>query len=224
MKMRTAFSILMFLISSCLWAQALDSNSITVSVSRSTTLRAEQANFAMSVRSGLDSNLTAIVSALTAAGIQQGDFAGVYDFSTFTNITFRDPGEVRELNWQFSYSVPFSKLNETLNSLAASAIKVSSANPRLTMSFSLSGSTVSDASIAEARRKLLPGLMDDARKQAGLLADAGGLAVGQVLAITDGGSYAYSSSVIPVFSVGVVASPNYAASQSITVKFAAGRP
>lgn len=219
MKIRALFFVLALLISVNLWSQSIDSNSITVSVTRSQTIRAEQANFMLAVHSGLNSDLTAIVSALTSAGIQQVEFIGVYD--DYTATALRDPGFVRGLNWQFTYTVPFSKLNDTLNSLVTSANKLSTANPRLSMTFGLSGSTVSDASVADVQRKLLPTLVADAKKQAGLLADAAGLALGTVLSVSDGGS-GYVINVSGGF-LGASTSPNYTVSSSITVKFAAGR-
>jgi Protein of unknown function (DUF541) len=213
-----------------LWPQAVDSNSITVIVIRSTELRADQVSFALSLTAPLNSDLTSTTTALTEAGIQQVTFAGVSD-SSYTIQLCGGQSLEHTLIWNFAVTVPYAQMKDSLAKIAAATKTLDGSNGKPILTFSLAGTSVSDSAIADARRKLSPALIDDAKKEAAQIADGAGMAVGQILGITEGyGSLvgAASSSGRPffagtVYGGGGTALPTYTVTSALTVKFAAGR-
>ena len=216
--------VLLILFSSFgLWSQAVDTNSITVYVTRSMDVRAEQVSFELSVSADLDSDLTSVTTALTAAGIQSVTFAGVSDVYKYQ---FGKP-QVYALNWRFTYSVPYAQFKGALARLGAAAKTIAGSGDLPSLTYSLSGTSVSDATIADARRKLNAPLIADARKEAALLAEAAGMAVGQILGITGGNSIGGGGTAFTSrpggCSYGGTASPTCTIASELTVKFATGR-
>src|SRR5579863_4641627 len=76
-KMRKSALVCFMMLSGSLAFGQLDSNSITVSASRSTSLQPDLAVFAVTVQSGLSTSLADVIAALQGSGITQANFAGV---------------------------------------------------------------------------------------------------------------------------------------------------
>src|SRR5260370_31326366 len=77
-------ALFLALVSGSLAFAQLDSNSITVSASRSGTLQPDQALFVVSVQSDLNTSLNDVLAALQGSGITSANFSGVSGNSGFT--------------------------------------------------------------------------------------------------------------------------------------------
>jgi len=103
-RMSKKFLLLCLVSASLAWAQ-LDSNSITVSASRSATLQPDLALFAVFVQSDLNTSLTDVLTALQGSGITSANFSGVSGNSAF----IMSPGQSPTLQWAFGLPVPLTK-------------------------------------------------------------------------------------------------------------------
>ena len=136
---------LLFLTASTAFAQ-LDSNSITVSASRGTTIQADQVVFAITVSSSLDVNLTDVVAAVQSAGLTLSNFQSV---ATALVGVLYDPSAPLpaapppRLQWVFALPVPISKLKDTTATLTTLQQSIAKNNNGMTMSFSVAGTQVS---------------------------------------------------------------------------------
>jgi len=191
---RVAF---LFLTSALLgFAQQIDSNSITVTVSRDLNLQADQVLVYASVTSDPDATLDDVLTALQGSGITSANFNGVNSFSIYLGSHVQT-----KLSWRFSLPpVPLSKIKDAAATIAAAQQTFSQKKSSLELSIGFGGTRVSDA-MRESHPCSRSDLMADARVQAQKLADAGGLSLGPILNIS-----------------GVTSSP--AGGCSITVKFA----
>src|SRR5258706_8129888 len=178
------------------FAQQIDSNSITVTVSRDLNLQADQVLVYASVTSDPDATLDDVLTALQGSGITSANFNGVNSFSIYLGNGQFQP----KLSWMFSSTVPLSNIKDAAATIAAAQQTFSQKKSSLELSIGFGGTRVSDA-MRESHPCSRSDLMADARVQAQKLADAGGLSLGPILNIS-----------------GVTSSP--AGGCSITVKFA----
>jgi uncharacterized protein YggE len=139
----------------------LDSDTLTVSVSQSVNLQPDQIVFGITQIAPPDRSLNEVLATLKAAGITQANF------STVSSV----PGSPN-LQWLFTVAVPLSKMRATSAQLTAQKI-----------SFSVEGLQVSDE-LQRAQQCSIPSMFADIGTQAKNIADAAGLAVGDVLAIS----------------------------------------
>lgn len=205
----------------------LDSNSITVSVSRNASLQPDQAIFGVTVQSGLGTGLDDVIAALQGSGITAANFSGVSTqeqlSGTFGSVT--QPPQLTLL-WVFTLPVPLTKTKDTVASLTTLQQSIAKANAGLTLSFSIAGTQVSQQ-LAQSQTCSLPGLIADATAQAQSLAAAGGLYLGAITAMSSATSNVASSpqglvisgAYVSAFSSALTAPPPCA----ITVKFVATR-
>ncbi len=211
---KIALAGLMTLLAPLAFAQ-LDTNSITVSVSRSSTVQPDQVVFAVTVQSGLNASLDDVLAALQGSGITAANLAGVSSNnpSPYTQST---------ILWTFTLTAPFSKQKDTVTSLTALEQTVAQGKSGLTLSFTVAGTQVS-AQALQSQTCSLTGLISDAQAQAQSIAAAAGVTVGPVLALSSATSSPIPAAVNFVsgaFSSVYVAPTTYAPPCGLTVKFA----
>ncbi len=163
---------LLLLATGCMCFGQLDSNSVTIQVSRASDVQPDVATLSITVTSSLSTGLDQVVAALQGTGITSANLAGV---NTITGIPLRSMLPETSLAWTFSLSVPFAALKNT-------AAMLSTLQAKLT--FSVQGSDVSPQLLA-AQKCSIPDLINGARAQAKKLTDAAGLGLGPILALAD---------------------------------------
>jgi hypothetical protein len=169
--------LIMFVLSIPLAFGQLDSNSITVTASRSTTtgVQPDQAVFTAQVSSGLDASLDDVLAVLQGTGITTVNFVTMNSFVAFPE-TSAQPGQL--LGWTFRYAVPLAKIKDTITLLTSLQQTIANRHNGLALTFGLQGFQASGQNYS------LSDLITDARTQAQKLADAGGVGVGNILAIS----------------------------------------
>ena len=217
--MRVLFALLL---ASTAFAQ-LDSNSVTVSASRGTSLQADQVVFAVTVDTALDVSLNDVVAALQNAGITLSNFASVRTLQPNFIPPPPNQGPPMQVEWTFGLPVAISKLPDTAALLKTVQQSVVSNNKGWTMSFSVQGTQVS-LPLQQSQVCSIPDLIADARVQAQKLASAAGMTLGNVLAMSSGTSTAQPASGVYVASglASFLLSPSFGSPQicNVTVKVA----
>jgi uncharacterized protein YggE len=207
----------------------LDSNSVTVSASRNTSLQADQAVFAIYVNSGLNVNLTDVVAAVQSAGLTLSNFQSV---STTQSGFIQVPGGPTgipsmqpALQWVFALPVPVSKIKDTATALNTLQQSIAQSKNGMTMSFSVAGTQVSPG-LQQSQVCAMPDLLSDARAQAQKLAEAANMTVGAILAMSSSTATVLPGSGVPITAyLGSLTSTSLLNSQLgagcfVTVKFA----
>ena len=208
----------LLVVSASLAFAQLDSNSITVNASRSAALQPDQALFAVSVQSDLNTSLNDVLTALQGSGITSANFSGVSSNSGFV----LGPGQSQTFQWAFGLPVPLTKTKDTVAALTALEQNIAQKNASLKLSFSIQGTQVSQQ-LLQSQTCSIPDLLTDARTQAQTLAAAGGVTLGTILAMSSS-----TSSVATVFpnayplNTGIFSS-TFAPPCAVTVKFAVTR-
>jgi uncharacterized protein YggE len=171
----------------------LDSNSITVTASRGTSLQPDQVVFAVNVDTMMDVSLNDVVAVLQNAGITLSNFAGIRTVS-FSGSFPPSPAPLPpQVEWTFGLPVPISKLTDTSAALRTIQQNVATGNKGWVVSFNVQGTQVSMA-LQQSQVCSYPDLIADARSQAQKVAAAAGMSVGNVLAISSGVSTPQASS------------------------------
>ena len=199
----------------------LDSNSITVTASRSSSLQADQVVFAIFVDGGASLTPDTVLAALAPAGITMANFAGVGTVQVYSP----NGTPTQNVEWAFGLPVPLAKMKDTATALANLQQNIAENNGSVTMSFSINNAQVSPAA-QQAQTCVLTDVLGDARTQAQSLATAAGLTLGGILALagststTTSASPLASNTYISRYSSSSTAFSNYAPPCSVTVKFA----
>jgi uncharacterized protein YggE len=141
------------------WAQ-LDSGSLTVTATRSIVVQPDQVTFSASVTAAPDKTLDDVLASVASAGITSADLDGVR-------------GDATNVAYSFFWSVPISKLNETISALQS-----------LRVSFGITGTQASGDLMATSRCST-SNLIADAEAQARKMAAAIGGSIGAVLSVSD---------------------------------------
>lgn len=179
-----AFRVLPFLLYSTIAFAQLDSNSVTVTASRTLNLQPDEVSFAVAVSAGPDVELPDVLATLQGVGITAANFTGT--FSSFVYVT--DPPApapfplVAPLRWNFSLNVPISKIKDTMAALNAAQKSLVQTKSRLILSFSVQNAHVSQQLQAQACAQA--DLIADARAKAQKLADAAGMNLGVLLGMS----------------------------------------
>lgn len=204
-----------FLICTCPAFAQLDSNSVTVTASRNINLQPDQIVFAVRVISGLNTNLDEVLAAVQGSGIGMGNFTGLSTVQQFGT-----PGQQPQpmLEWTFGLPVPLSRTKETTAALTTLQQTIAQKNSGLALSFNVQGSQVSPQ-LQQSQTCPFPDLIADARAQAQKLANASGLSVGNILAMSGSTATTVSNGVVLTASSYV----SFLPACSVTVKFALGR-
>jgi uncharacterized protein YggE len=215
----------LLVVSASLAFAQLDSNSITVSASRSATLQPDQALFAVSVQSDLNTSLNDVLAALQGSGITSANFSGVSTSSLsaifISGPITSPPGPT--IQWTFGLPVPLTKTKDTVAALTALQQNIAQNNKSLKLSFSIQGTQVSQQ-LQQSQTCSIPDLLTDARTQAQTLAVAGGVTLGTILAMSSPTS---SAAIFPnsyPINTGISFSSAFAPAPCVvTVKFAVTR-
>jgi hypothetical protein len=202
----------------------LDSNSVTVTATRSMTQQPDQVLFGVTVQSGLNTSLDDVVAALQGSGITAANFSGV---SMGPNVIFAVVGPqpappimASPLQWIFSLPVPLAKIKDTIAMLTALQKNIAQQNNGLMLSFNVQGTQVS-AQSQQSHVCPTADLLADATTQAQKLAAAAGLSLGSVLALSSGTSISGNvGTPVAVAAVLSFAPPVLPSVCSMTVKFA----
>jgi hypothetical protein len=161
----------------------LESNSITVSASNNTNLQPDQAIISVNVQSGTNVGLDDVLTALQGSGITVANFSGV----STSQQTFTCAGGSLSpnfaLQWTFSLPVPLANTKATAASLTTLQQTIAKQNNGLTLSFSITGTQISQQ-LAQSQTCSLLALITSATTQAQSLAAAGGLTLGSILALS----------------------------------------
>jgi len=204
----------------------LDSNSVTVSATRSMSQQPDQVLFGVTVQSGFNTSLDDVVAALQGSGITAANFSGV---SMGPNVIFAGIGPqpvppstivAPPLQWVFALPAPLAKIKDTIATLTGLQQSIAKQNTGLLLSFSVQGTQVS---VQSQQSHVCPtsDLLADATTQAQKLASAAGLSLGSVLAMASGTSVSGSvGTPISVSAVISFAPPVLPSVCSMTVKFA----
>lgn len=196
--MRRLGLIVAFFVSVSVAFGQIDSNTITVTASRNTNLQPDQVVFSVDVISGADASMDDVIAALAGSGITAANFVRLIPLQQqFALQTLQ-----LSLDWNFTLPVPWSKMKDTIAMLTALQKSIAQKNSGLTLTFSVQGAQVSQQ-LAQSQTCSVSDLLADARKQAQKLADAAGLFLGGVLAMsgstsTSSGSPASLSALAPV--------------------------
>ena len=157
----------------CAFAQ-VDSNSVTVTVSRSVNLVPDETVFSVSVTSAYGASLDDILAALKGTGVTAAGFVSVSDGYNYLN-------QPPTLVWTFSLSAPLSKLKDTVAALTR-AQQSQPAKGGLAISFYVSSTRVS-ARGQQTQGCVAADLVSDARARAQTTAAATGRILGRLLAL-----------------------------------------
>ena len=176
--MRTFSLILALVLSSSLTFGQLDSNSITVTASRSSaTSSPDQALFGVVVNSGLDTSLDDVIALLQGTGISAANLQALDEYPIY-NGSSGPPMET--INWRFSFTAPLAKNKDTIATLTNLQATIAKNNNGVMMSFSIQGTQTS----VQPQTCSQSDLLTDARTQAQKLADGDGVSVGNILAMS----------------------------------------
>ena len=213
-------TLLLLLASSVLALAQLDSNSITVTASRTASLQPDQAVFAVTLQSDLNTSFNDVLAALQGSGITSANFTGVNTSGlgviTGLPITTRPP----TVQWTFILPVGLTKTKETVAALTSLQQNIAQNNKSLQLSFAIQGTQVSQQ-LAQSQTCSASDLISDARAQAQKLANAGGVTLGSILAMSSSVS---SSSVAALqFYLAADFVSESAVPCTLTVKFAVTR-
>jgi len=182
--MRKSFLILALLAFVPLISAQTDSNSVTVTASRTITIQADQALFNIAVTSGLNTSLDDVLGALQGSGITIANFSGLYTSQYGSPVSTPDPNlPPPMLQWSFGIVAPLSKIKDTIGSLTTLQQNVGKKNNGLSLSFQVQGSQTS-AAAQQSQACSLSDLIADARGKAQKMVDAAGLGIGVVLAMS----------------------------------------
>ena len=219
--------LLAFTLASTLAFGQLDSNSVTVTASRSgSNPQPDQIFFGIFVDTGFDSSFTDVVALLQSAGITAANFSNVSTVQIYPQVVTgmnRSPADLQPrpmLEWAFGLPVPMARMKDTvsqLNTLQQSIAK----NGGAMMSFQVQGTQVSPQ-LQQSQSCSVSDLLTDARAQAQKLADASAMNLGVILAMSSVAPNAASSPSAVISRYSSTGS-YYSTPCSLTVKFAVSR-
>jgi len=175
------FAPLLLISAAPLLAQ-ISNNTVTVTVSQSSTAQPDEAVFLVAVTSGAIMTLDEVVGALSGLGVIPANLVSVgwRPVGCFA-LTSAPRCPPSNLQWTFQLTVPFTKLKDTTAALTSLQKSISHNNSWLTLSFSLSGTGIS---VKQAPSCDLADLVAQARAQAQETASAAGLNAGAIVGLT----------------------------------------
>ncbi len=187
MKLIPAAAMAMLLLApaSLVYGQ-MDSNSVTVTSTRTLGSAPDQLVYRVNALGPLTSTLDEAVAQVRSLGLTGANFASVY-VSTVATDQFEAP-QRPVLSWTFILIFPLSKVKATLDELSAAMAAIPKNNPAWSLSFSYS--TTQSSALPTVCP--LEDLVAEARTRAQKLVSAAGLGLGQVLSLSGGtpsGSY-----------------------------------
>jgi hypothetical protein len=208
-----------------------ESNSLSLTVSRSAFVQPDEALVAISVMASPDVTLTQILTGLQKARLRGENLAGIEALAPAN----RGGASPFQWLWQFMLPVPLANMKETLLTLVSLQQSPDTANRGLQLSFGVTGVQPSAASLV-AQLCPVSEMIADARVQGQKMASAAGQTLGPILAVGNGGVEAVPVPALragefSAFLLGIPAAPGSfarfaaiqpAAACSISVKFRLG--
>jgi Protein of unknown function (DUF541) len=164
----------------------LGSNVLTVTATRSLNLQPDQAALMVNVTTSVTTSLDDVLSALQPTKIAVASFSGVG--TTFSGLSVSSPatgGPSETWTWTFTPTVPLAGLPAFLASLATVQQALSQAVNPMDLEFYVQGASLSSQLLA-SNPCPYAAVFSDAQTQAQKVAAAAGIALGPVVAMTDG--------------------------------------
>jgi hypothetical protein len=166
----------------------LDNNVITVTASRNVNTPVDQAALVAYATADFNMTLDDVVAALKSTGITAANlsFVGPSQSDTFAAGFPTTAGVAADstTEWGFALQIPFSALTQTLSAFASVQTSLAKSAGSMTLDYYVQGAQSSPQ--AAANSCPYPAVFADARAQAERVATAAGLALGPVVAMTDG--------------------------------------
>ena len=169
----------LLLLSAPLLFGQLDSNSITITATRSTPVQPDLVIFAVTVGTPAATTLDDVVAALQGTGITASQLSGgtVPQLLVVTGL----PLPITSIGWNFTVPEPLSKIKDTIASLMA--LQKPLADKGMSLGFAVAGTQASTARLASQPCSNTD-LIADATAQAQKLTTAAGLGLGPILGLT----------------------------------------
>ncbi len=205
--MRLICALLLAATSACSLAYAqLDSNSVTVTASKSGATSLDQALYTVYIDTGLDRGITDVLALVQPIGLKAADLAGL-EITTFRTAAWPAANGFR---WSFTLAAPLARMKETTAQLTALQQTASKGGVGI-VSFGLRNAQSSQSS----QTCNVGDLASDARAKAQAIADSAGMGLGVVLGMTG---------AAPTVAIGATPSGSTGpTSCAITVKFGLSR-
>ena len=153
-----------------------DTNTITVAASRTVTAAPDQVVFGVTVRTGAGAALSDVVAQLPGTGITAADLSYVSDGGL--------AGQNPQVNWGFQLVVPLSKMKD-ITAVLSGLERQPGAPKGAASPISYSVQSAQASPDAQSRACDWSALVNDARLEAGRMAFAAGVQVGQIVGISD---------------------------------------
>lgn len=200
---------LVLLLSGAALAQYNDG--VSVSVSRTVTLAADEAAFTVLASTGLDGTAEQVLQVLQTAGLQNLSISGTGLGQTYS---YPEASGVLTL-YQISFTVPAANLKDAAKKLEVLRITP----PELLKSLQYTASVnASAAAIESGRQSILPKLLAEARQKAQFLADSAGVKLGGVKGVNEN-SYGVYALVGNWINSSTVMTTGYSSSNSGGIQF-----
>ncbi len=159
---------------------------VTTTASKAVNLPPGESFYQLSLTSDFTTPLEQIVTPLQELGVSVDNLVGIGT----------QPGprpDQARLSYQFRFSVPFASIRET----AVKLDKVRRSLENIDLQFYASGVSPTTAALEEARQRVLPELIAEARSKAGSLAAAGQVSLGDIESISENiSSYAPTGVIV----------------------------
>jgi hypothetical protein len=173
--MRTVCLTTFFLAAASVAFGQLDSDTITIQASRSTNFTPDQIAFNVAVAADPATSLDQVVAALASSGVTAANLSGLSGAQDVHS----------PLQWTFSLAVPFAKMKATIAALTALQQSFAQNPGSMTLAFAVQGLQYS-MQLIQTQTCAAKDLFADALAQAQPLATLAGLAIGPVVALSDG--------------------------------------
>lgn len=163
-------------------AAQLDTNTVTVTATRTYDLQPDQVQLYVTLTAPVAVGLDEILAQLEGSGITAANLNGVY--TPYSNASDEYHGYSQ---WSFTPTVGFDKLKAALAALSRLQITAGKFMESPALRFDVGGTKISYALLA-AHACPFPTLIDDARRQADAMAAAAGMRTGAIVSLSDGSS------------------------------------
>jgi hypothetical protein len=169
------------MLAACLLLPSLSAqvDGVTATAFRFVDFEPDEVTFAIAVTAEPDSSLDAVLAAVKELGLQARNLSAIMPQQ------FGPPPEQTRLTYQFNLTAPFGQLQAVQERIATARRRLVAEGSRVQVASSGFGISSSETARQETRRRLLPELLGEARRNAETLAAASGKGVGDVLSIAE---------------------------------------
>jgi uncharacterized protein YggE len=172
---------------------------VSQNVSRNSTVQPDEATFSVTVNTTFETTLENLLGILQKAGISGTDLAGQGINPSYNQ------GSPLENYYTFQFTVAPSRMQDIAGKLNTIRQNLPEGVTQLQFSANLSAS---QKAVNEARLRVLPELISEARQRAEVLARLAGLTLGAIESISDFANSSYgpfgSSAFVQTFSVSII--------------------